>query len=318
MIDAIKFVRGAVAKKDFVPELTHFRIKDGRITGYNGVMALSSPINLDLDARPHAVTFANAVAKCEDTISIHMTAAGRLSVKSGPFRALVDCLDDDHTIIPTAPEGHSVDVGPNFMAALRAVSRYQGIDASRAWALGVLLKGASILATNNVMFVEYWHGHAMPLDMNLPSVAVKELLRINQDPMHVTTDGNTATFHFADDRWLRTALIAEPWPEMAFSLFDKQQYHYVDMPDIQSGLEAIKPFLEKDQHVYLNGDSIGTSTTQEVGTHYEVPGVPAGQCYAFKVLELLDTATAVDFTHYPAPCGFLSDGMRGIFLGLRM
>ena len=43
MIDAVKFVQGAVAKKDYVAELTHFLIQDNRITGYNGIMGLSSP-----------------------------------------------------------------------------------------------------------------------------------------------------------------------------------------------------------------------------------------------------------------------------------
>jgi hypothetical protein len=39
MLDALKFVKGAVAKKDFVPELTHFRITGGRVVlpGNRGV-----------------------------------------------------------------------------------------------------------------------------------------------------------------------------------------------------------------------------------------------------------------------------------------
>ncbi len=44
MLSALKFVKGAVSTKDYVPALTHFQIKGGRVTGYNGKLSLSSPI----------------------------------------------------------------------------------------------------------------------------------------------------------------------------------------------------------------------------------------------------------------------------------
>lgn len=318
MLKSIKFVRGAVAKKDYVAELTHFLIKDGRITGFNGIMGLSSPIDIDLDARPKATTFANAITRCEDTISLHMTKAGRLSINSGKFRALVDCIDDDHTAIPTVPDGHEIDVGPAFMDAVRAVERFQGVDASRPWAMGILFHNQSVLATNNVVFVEYWHGHMMPFDMQIPAVAVKELLRINEDPIRVTATESTITFHYDGDRWLRTSLIAQGWPDNAIGLLDRS-FNYGSVPEgLFDGLQTLKPFLDKDERIHIRDGQISTSAVDEIGAHYEVPELVGTQCYPFKVLAMLDQATAIDFTPYPAPCGFLADGMRGMFMGLRI
>lgn len=94
MIEALKFVRGAVAKKDFVPALTHFRIENGSIKGYNGTIGLCSPIALDLDASPKALPFIKAIETCRDTVSMHLTGAGRLAVKSGKFRAYVECTPE--------------------------------------------------------------------------------------------------------------------------------------------------------------------------------------------------------------------------------
>lgn len=317
MIDAIKFTRGAIAKKDYVPELTHFIIRDGRITGFNGVMSLSSPIELDIDARPKATTFAKAVATCEDTISMHMTKAGRLSIKSGKFRALVDCLPEDATLqTPYPQEGQDVDVGPEFMAAIRATAKYQGIDASRPWAMGLMFNGPTVLATNNVIFVEYWHGHQIPFPMNIPSVAVKELLRINQDPVRVTASESSATFHFENERWLKTQLVAQPWPEQAIGLLDRQ-FDYQPMPDgLFTALQTIKPFLDKDERVHFRNGQVSTSATDELGAHHECD-VPDGPVFSYKVLELLEGATQVDFSPHPNPCGFLAHNMRGMFLGLR-
>ena len=47
MLDALKFVKGAVARKDAVAVLTHFRIQHRYIMGYNGLIALGHPLELE-------------------------------------------------------------------------------------------------------------------------------------------------------------------------------------------------------------------------------------------------------------------------------
>jgi hypothetical protein len=70
MLDALKFVRGAIARKDLVAALSHFRISGGRIKGYNGKIALCCPLPLDLDVMPKAEPFVKAIATCEQTVAI--------------------------------------------------------------------------------------------------------------------------------------------------------------------------------------------------------------------------------------------------------
>lgn len=318
MIDAIKFTRGAIARKDYVPELTHFRIADGRITGFNGILALSSPIDLDLDVRPKADTFAKAVHACEDTITMHLTPGGKLSIKAGKFKALVECLPDDHMMTPVLPEGWDLDMGPRFMEAIRAVHPFIGVDASRPWAMGIMLRGRSAYATNNVCFVEYWHGHDIPFPMNIPKETIRELLRINQDPVRVTATESSITFHFADGRWMKSQLYVDNWPEQAFGLFDMHKFEYEATPDgLFDGMQKIKPFLDKDQRVWFRDNGVATSQHAEEGAHVEVDGLVEGPCFSFVALELLSCATQIDFMPHPKPCGFLADGMRGMILGLR-
>src|SRR5690606_40453146 len=59
-----------------------------------GSLALCSPIDLDLEVTPKADPFIKAIATCKDTVQLNMTPAGRLSIKSGSFRAFVDCTDE--------------------------------------------------------------------------------------------------------------------------------------------------------------------------------------------------------------------------------
>ena len=54
MLKELKFVQGAVSSKDFIPALTHFRIENGTVRSFNGLLALCSPIALDIDCTPKA------------------------------------------------------------------------------------------------------------------------------------------------------------------------------------------------------------------------------------------------------------------------
>lgn len=319
MLDAIRFTRGAIAKKDFVAELTHFRIAGGRITGFNGVLALSAPIDLDLVARPKADTFAKAMNACETTTTMHMTPSGRLSIKSGKFKALVECFPEEHAAEPYEPKGWPIDVGPGFMKAIRALAPFMGVDASREWALGIMLRGQSAYATNNVTFAEYWHGHPMPFPMNIPKPVVTELLRINEDPLQVLSTEDSITFHFSGDRWMRSALYSSNWPDKAFQLFDMYTFEYSPTPPgLFDALRKLKPFMDKEGRVYFRGGGVATSPSDEVGAHVEVEDLVDGPCFQLPALELLENTTHVDFSPHPGPCGFLSDGMRGMILGLRV
>lgn len=320
MLDAIRFTRGAIAKKDFVAELTHFRIAQGRITGFNGMMALSAPIDLDLDVRPKADTFAKAVHACETTTTMHVTPTGRLSIKSGKFKALIECFPEEQAAEPFEPKGWPIDMGPRFMDAIRALAPFTGIDASRPWAMGIMLQGQSAYATNNVIFAEYWHGHTMPFPMNIPKEVITELLRINEDPQQVLATENSITFYFSGDRWLRSTLYSTNWPEQAFRLFDMHQFQYEPTPDgLFEALDKLKPLLDKENRVYFRDGGVATCLSDEAGgAHVEVDDLIEGPAFSFPALTLLNGVTHIDFMPHPKPCGFLADGMRGMILGLRV
>ena len=106
MLKALKFVQGAVAKKDFVPALTHFRIRNRTVTGFNGSLAICSPIPCDLDISPNATQFTKALAACTDTISLYVNAKGRLVVQSGNFQTFVDC-DEPANFPDLTPRGQT-------------------------------------------------------------------------------------------------------------------------------------------------------------------------------------------------------------------
>lgn len=316
MLTALKFVQGSVAKKDFVPALTHFRIEDNTVRGFNGTLALCSPIPFDIACSPKGEPLVKAIALCSDTVQLTLTPAGRLSIKSGRFKAFVDCIEGDtpHAL----PEGDPVDInGDNLLAALKAVAPFVGEDASRPWANGVLLLGQSAFATNNVTLVEYWIGSNIPHPLNIPRAAVREMLRIGEAPIGMQVTANSITFHYNGSRWLRTQLYETGWPDLR-KVLDRPSNPAPINAELFDALEAVKPFTDKLNTIRFADGNITTHVDPTEGAHYELDNFPHEGIYRLEMLQLLQgNAVSIDWSTYPAPCMWFGERMRGAIIGMR-
>lgn len=318
MLADLKFVQGSVAKKDLLPALTHFVVENGTVRGYNGTLALCSPIPFDIACKPKAEQLVRAIGNCDDAVSLAMTPAGRLSVKSGKFKAFVDCVDG---VTPhVVPTGQPLPVdGETLLAALAAVAPFIGQDASRPWCNGVLLRGPSVFATNNIVLVEFWAGETVAECVNLPRAAVKEMLRIGQPPVRAQVDTTSITFHYEGGRWLRTQLLSTEWPDLSRVLDGGTDLQPVPVPDkLFDGLHTIKPFADKLNRVLIKPGVLSTHETEGEGSTYEIEGFDHTGIYSIEMLELLSgVAKTADFSRYPKPCYFFGDRLRGAIVGMR-
>ena len=317
MLSSLKFVQGAVSHKDLVPELSHFQIKDGRISGYNGVISLSAPIDLDIETNPRAKPFIKAVEHCEEQAVMYMTKGGKLAIKSGKFRAYLSSLPQQDLQEFKKPSGEPHQIPEGFIAALKAVKPFIGVDASRPWSHGTLVKNGSLFATNNICFVEQWLGYGLPT-INIPSKAVAELVRINEQPVAMSVEGSWVTFFFEGDRWLSAHLYATDWPDVADRLFEDPGDPQEFPQGFWEAFNKLKPFLGEDNAVYLKEDQLSTSQHEEDGTTVDIEGVMAGPIFNYKVMSLLQgIATAIDLDSYPKPCQFTGGNLRGVIVGMR-
>jgi hypothetical protein len=304
LLQALKFVATAVAKSDYLPALQHVAIDGGYIVSFNGTLALCAPVVLDLQACPRADLFAKAIEACTEPAQLHLTAQG-LIVKSGVLQVTVPC--SQNTFPRVCPEGFDGPVANNFLSALQVLESFVATDTTKQVFNGVLFRGSSAYATNNTVLIEYWCGHTLPLDINIPLVAVRELLRINEKPTRVQLCERSATFHYADGRWLRTVLHPTGWPSSLTQLLAHTEASPV--PDgFFSALAQLAPFGED---MRLLESKIATDNA-----FCEVPGTPAGSRFALRqLLGLAGVATAITFTDYPQPCRFVGERTRGVILG---
>lgn len=258
MLDDLKFVQGAVGKTDLVAAMTHFCIESRNVRATNGRIAIGSPISCDLNIRPKAGAMIAAIAECQDTISLHMTPAGALRVKSGGFAVSVPCTPDEFHY--PRPEGVAAPIdGANFRAALESLKPFMAERrAPQDYAKGVALRGKSAYATNGHAVGQYWIGSALPQDVIIPYDTVIELLRVKDVPKHVQVDKNSMTFHYEGGRWIRTVLIGAKFPD-AGALFEKERNAYIKIPDEAFTVaKKLKKFVGPEGYFYMDRGNFRT------------------------------------------------------------
>lgn len=314
MIDALKFVRGTVAKKDLVPALKHFRIENGTVRGFNGVVALSSPIALDITCSPNAVQLIKSIQACDETVQLHLSESSRLVVKSGKFKAHVECSPEAFPDI--APEGTNIDLGSDFLDVVQSLAPFVSDDASRPWAHGAMFRGGSAFATNNLIIVEKWIGKAFP-EINIPKETLEELIRIGDNPIRMQATDSSVSFHFSDGRWLRSQVLSTAWPDVS-TILNTICESKEPPAGFFEAIEKIAPFVENGR-VFFSDGAVSTSNQDGVGASVEVRGVPAVGCYVLSALRSLHgVADTFDFSQYPSPCMFFGRGLRGALIGLQV
>lgn len=318
-LEPLRFVRGAVSTKDLVPEMKHFVIEDGAVRAFNGVLAISCPLDLDMTCAPKAVTLVHAIENCKEETFLGLTQANRLRIQSGPFKAFIDCVELDG-LPHQKPEGerYSID-GKTLLEGINVCLPFVGNDASRPWTNGLLIRDGSFFATNNVCLVEYWlGGETVPLTLNIPSAALKELQRVKEPPVSIRATDHSVTFEYSDGRWIRSQLYSTEWPDIRQIL--EQPHNATPVPELlPEAVNAVKQFVEKDGRVYFREGSICTSQEEGLGASFAVPNLHPKGIYHVKMIELLlSAATRVDFTRYPEHLIFYGDRLRGAIIGQRL
>jgi hypothetical protein len=215
------------------------------------------------------------------------------------------------------PAGEVVEIdGTALMDAIKVLSPFIGNDASRIWTNGIMLRGQSAFATNNVCLVEYWLGVDIPITVNIPQAAVKEMARVKEPPISAQMTEHSITFHYSNGRWIRTQLFSTEWPDLSEVLGGAADLR--PMPtELFEGLEKIKPFINKQGIVYFRDGKVQTEQVEGLGASYNVEGLHSEGVYKLIMLALLDgVATHIDFSSYPSPSLFQGERVRGAIIGL--
>lgn len=317
LLQALEFC-SVVAEKLGSPYETHIGLRNKWAIAFNSIVAAGSPIPEDIYCYPHTLLLIEALSKCSEGYSITQMDNERLSIKSGKFKAIVPCLDPILMQI-VEPDSQIVGITNKFKEAIEAVGVLASENAQHVLTASVLMNGGSVISTNRVMLLEYWHGLDLPPNIPLPKEFVKALTRQKKNLTGFGFSRSSATFYFEDGCWLRTQLYADEWPDVSRILNREANLWSID-PAFFQALDAVASFSD-DGNVYSRLNLLCSHADEGVGATFECSGIPAGFVYPIKQLQIMKPyVKTIDYMANGVADSsyclyFVGDAMRGVISG---
>jgi hypothetical protein len=316
MINAINFVQRAVIKKSVTVQGGNFTIENGRIFAYNGLLTASAVINVPIDCKPKADTFTAIIKASHESNTVpsfSITPTGKLSVKAGKLKALIECNITD--VQEHRPEGIDYPIdGEDFMGIINLLEPFMGnnTDPTKSWANSIMLNGNKAYVTCNTIAIEHTTNLDIAMPIVIPSQAIKELIKIKKFPISVRYCAKSITFFYDDDSWLKTRTLENKFPN--FDPVLNTTCIPIELPeDFYTGLKQLKSFCDEEFNS-ICFTSEGLITKNEAVYEINLP-ITYG-IYNYNLLILLESIMKkIDFSSYPKPAIFIGDRIRGCIVG---
>lgn len=313
LVAALQFLKLGQKDTGIADYQTHVNMFNGYAVTFDGIIAAGIKLDEEINAVCETNRLIAALKQCGEAYSITHTEGGKLSIKSGKFRALVPTLDPAAmpTIEPDAPVAVIDDRLKTALEALNWIVEEQG---DRVHLASFLLQSGSLLATNGRVAAEYWHGIDLPPGLVIPKPFAAAIIRAGKTLAKFGFSPRTITVWFEDESFIRTQLFEDQWPDIYRILNVPSQP--VEVPKgFFDAIRVVKPF-SVDGLVYCNKGEIASHPFEGEGATFELAGVPEGPAYIIdNVLGIEPLCETIDFSG--ATHMFFGNNVRGAIVGER-
>lgn len=314
LMDALRFV--SLAQRDVKQTGRDYcQISSNMITARGDILSAGIKVDEDLNCNPHTDNLISALNKCGKTLSITQLDASKLAVKSGKFSCFVPCVAEE--VEARRPDAAQIELPASILAGFKAVAHLAQENANTVIESSILLKSGSMVATNSVVGIEYWHGVNLP-QLVIPKSFVSAVSSVKFTPTHMGWSETTVTVWFGPDCWLKTQLYAEAWPDIG-SVFEAPPIEFKPVPaKLFEAVRAVEDFCDDGKEkgrVYLSEKALSSHKDPERGASYEMKGLHKG-CFAVKHLKAIEKVCAhIGFTEDRVY--FYGDKVRGVIAGMQ-
>ncbi len=227
-------------------------------------------------------------------------APGSVVIAGGGLRFTVPSME----VLPTpAPDPIQGPLTPPFTTGLKTV-----FPATKGRFPIIEIGPGTMLATNSMILIEYYHG------LNLPALCIPcELAELDFAPTGIGLGLHSLTLHDDAGRWIRSSLPTGKIDERARSLFQTPHNAEPIPTGLWEGIASIQDFSE-DGFIRFKDGELWTHAVKEKGATVKVDRVKAGINYAVENLTVLKSiALSADLTQ--DRCFFYGENIRGIMMG---
>lgn len=316
LIAALNFIKVAQSnKEEDVLYKKHCILHEHNAMAYDGVITVGCKIEEDLSVCPHTFQFIAALERTKKEVSI-TELDGRLSVKSEGFSAFVPCNHEPMPLLlpdpAVAPISDTLRIGFDMISGFTVDN-----DKKKIVECSILLQANSMFATDGACMLEFWHGIDLPTCV-LPKSFVSAIMNTKKPLKAFGYSGNSCTFWFEDDSWIKTQLFDESWPDIS-RVF--KECNPEPLPKgFYSALRDIEPFSdgkEAEKVVYFYDGQLQSHRNASEGACCEV-AVKHGPAFNIKRLKRIEHCIeTVDFYSQNCMFGF-GNGVRVALMGVRV
>ena len=198
LLSSLNFV--SVASRDTGEDYQqHVVLYKNFAVAFDGLIAAGAPIQEEVIACPNAHKLIQALKTCQEELSLtFLDKTKRVSITSGPFRALIPCLEISqmHYI---QPDIVLTTLTPELVAGLSLIVGVANAASDHAMAKTVLLEANTITASNGHIIVQAWHGIDLPPRLVLPREFCAAVAKCGREIAGFGYSERSVTFLFC--RW---------------------------------------------------------------------------------------------------------------------
>jgi hypothetical protein len=314
LIEALSFC--AVAQHDIgQPYQSHIMLANRTAVAFDGILSAGTMTELpDVNTCPHTLKLIAALKKCKAEYSMTQTEGNQLVIKSGAFRAIIPCLPREE-MTTGYPDNQIAPIDDRLKDGFKILDKIIVENAQTVLQSSVLLRANTMVATDRMLIVEFWHGIDLPPNLILPKAFVSAIAKSDKKLKWFGYSEHTVTFWFEDNSWIKTQLYVEQWPNI-----DAQWNFEPTLGPVPKKLreaaEAVAPFSENGA-LYLSEDLVASHPAEGVGATHDCPGLDFGDglfpIFGIKRLyHMLDLAEQVDWNAKDGASYFVGNGCRGL------
>jgi len=301
LIKAIEFVntaqKGPGANAVGLPYQTHTILRARTAQAYDGVLAGGIGIEFaEINTAAHTDKLLAALKRCKAEYSVTQVDGGQLVVKSGSFRAVVDCLNPaDLASNALMPDDPVAVINDNIKKGFATLNPLVAENAQHVVTSSLLLQSNTMVATDRILIAEYWHGIHLPPGLVIPKAALTAIVKTDKPLARLGFSDGSVTFWFEDMSWIKTQRHSEAWPDTSH-IFNFTPAVEETPKKLREAVEAVAPFAAEGC-VWLNHNEVASHLDNATGATHDCKGLPGGAVFGIKrLLDVLNITTHVDWT----------------------
>lgn len=307
-----------VMKSEGTVSQTHVTLNNKWCIAFDGIIAIGHPIDEELSSCPQYTPLRSALKKSKDAVSITQNDNGNLSIVSGKLKANVKSAQY-HQLMVTMPDICQWPLQDTIRTACKTLEKVLKDDESNLIVSSLLLRHSVAVATDGIIYLEYWHGNPLP-ELTLAKRLVSLLAKLASPIVGFGyTPETSITFYMENGAWIKSQLRSQTWPNMsAISDIQCDALNQVDI-SVATAIDSVLPHSPDGVLHFGSGFMRSHPIDQgEVGASYSVPELPTGLIFnGAHMVTLARLAKAIQWQvpirgHYMA--GFTGDNLRGFLM----